>query len=311
MSICHPPPTLTEANLPDQHGKVFIVTGSSSGFGKELAKILYQRHAKVYIAVRSESKARVAIEELRSLLPHSQGELLYLHLDLADLVSVKASALDFISRENRLDVLWNNAGVMLPPEGSKTVQGFELQLGVNALATLLFTLWLRPLLVATAAKSPANSVRVVWVSSMAAKRAPKPPIDFSNMRHERFDEGQQTKYSRSKAGMVLLAAEFGNRVASDGVVSISLEPGIAKTELQRNMPAAQRLLVSVGGYEPIKGAYTELFAGLSPEITLQNQGLWVVPIGRLQPYRKDLLDESLRIKYYEWAELQIRPYMDI
>ncbi|KAF3022499.1 hypothetical protein E8E14_011226 [Neopestalotiopsis sp. 37M] len=277
----------------------------------DLTNFIGKRNAKVYIAVRSESKARAAMDELMTLYPESKGELVYLQLDLADLASIKASALEFISRETRLDVLWNNAGVMLPPEGSKTVQGFELQLGVNVLGTLLFTLWLRPILAATAAKSPANSVRVVWVSSIAAKHVPKPPIDLSNLLHEKFDESQRTKYGRCKAGMILVAAEFGNRVANEDIVSISLEPGIAKTELQRNMPAAERLLVSVAGYEPIKGAYTELFAGLSPEINLQNQGQWVVPMGRVQPYRKDLLDETLRVKYYEWAESQIQSYMDV
>lgn len=224
--------TLSEGSKRLIQVKVFIVTGSSSGFGKELAKILYQRNAKVYIAVRSESKARAAMDELKTLYPDSKGQLVYLHLDLADLASIKASALDFISREMRLDVLWNNAGVMLPPEGSKTVQGFELQLGVNVLGTLLFTLWLRPILAATAAKSPANSVRVVWVSSIAAKHAPKPPIDLSNLLHEKFDESQRTKYGRCKAGMILVAAEFGNRVASDGIVSIvrSLYPFVQLSE---------------------------------------------------------------------------------
>ncbi|KAH6638569.1 short-chain dehydrogenase [Truncatella angustata] len=308
MSLYYPRPTLTEQNFPDQLGKVFVVTGSSSGFGMELAKLLYQRHAKVYIAVRSEAKALAAIEEIRNAFPQSKGKLVYLHLDLADLVSVKLSAQELLINESRLDVLWNNAGVMVPPEGSKTTQGYELQLGVNVIAACMFALCLRPLLAATAAKAPKNSVRVVWVSSIAAKTAPKPAVDLMNMWNEVYDEKQWIKYCRSKAGTILIAAEFGKRVASEGIISISLEPGIARTELQRSAPAYQRLLVSIAGYDPKKGAYTELFAGLSSKITVDNQGLWVVPIGRLQTYRKDFLDEELRRKYYEWIDTQISPF---
>ncbi|RYO84062.1 hypothetical protein DL764_009381 [Monosporascus ibericus] len=268
MSICHPAPTLTEKNLPSQ---VFIVTGSSSGFGKELAKILYQRDAKVYVATRSETKALAAIDEIRTLSPNSKGELVYLHLDLNDLAAVKRSAQEFMSKESRLDVLWNNAGVMLPAEGSTTAQGYELQLGVNTIASFAFSLHLRPIMAATAKTAPKNSVRVAWVASIAAKEAPKPPIDFSNLNYERKDESQWMKYRRSKAGMVMLAAEYARRTAGEG---ISLEPGVAKTDLQRNMPVSQRLLVSTFGFEPKKGAYTQLFAGLSPEVTANSYGLW-------------------------------------
>jgi NAD(P)-dependent dehydrogenase (short-subunit alcohol dehydrogenase family) len=120
-----PHPTLTEQNLPSQKSKVFIVTGGTSGVGYHLATILYQSGGKVYIAGRTEAKAKQAIEEIKSLSPDdsSAGELENLTLELDDLSSIKASAEAFKAKESKLDVLWNNAGVSLPPVGSVSKQG--------------------------------------------------------------------------------------------------------------------------------------------------------------------------------------------
>lgn len=98
---------------------MFIVTGATSGLGKNLASILYQRNGSVYIAARSAEKAKTTIQELKGLHPNSTGQLNYIHLDLSDLSTIKSSADDFLRRESRLDVLWNNAGVMIPSTGLK------------------------------------------------------------------------------------------------------------------------------------------------------------------------------------------------
>ncbi|KAI3532912.1 short-chain dehydrogenase [Colletotrichum filicis] len=302
-----PKASFTEANLPDQSDKVFIVTGSSGGLGKELTKILYQKNAKIYMACRSEAKTAAVIKELKELYPNSHGHAEYLHLDLNDLTTIKQSAQEFLSKETRLDVLWNNAGVMTPPPGSKTAQGYELQLGTNNLAPFLFTHFLRPVLSGTAKVAPRDSVRVVWVSSSTAAMAPKPPIDFSNMDYAK-DEGQVQKYARSKAGNVLHGTEFARRVSGEGIISVSLDPGIFMTDLQRTMPLWQRIIVKFLAHKPINGAYTELFAGLSPTITEKNNGGWVVPFGQLAVGRQDLRDKELGKKYWEWTEKQLKPY---
>lgn len=181
--------------------------------------MLYQQNAKVYVAARSEAKAQAAMNEIRLEHADSLGQLEYLYLDLANLVAVKSSAQQFLDRESRLDVLWNNAGVMVPPEGSKTAQGYELQLGVNNIASFLFTLLLQPIMAATAKSAPQNSVRVVWVSSHAASLAPRPAIDFENMDYRKA-ENKWVVYMRSKAGCVLHAAELARRSASNGVLSL-------------------------------------------------------------------------------------------
>lgn len=227
---------LTEENLPDQSGKVcshcpipnmsrhanttkvFIVTGGNSGVGKELAKILYQHNAHVWIATRSQGRTEEAIAEIQGLYPNSTGQLFFLKLELDDLSTIKASAQQFLSQEPRLDVIWNNAGVMIPPQGSKTVQGYELQQGTNALGHFLFVRFLTPLLIETARSAPRNSVRIVWVSSMSADFAPHPAIDFSNMDYH-VDEDAMTKYHRSKAGNLLHAVEFSRRYPDSGIIS--------------------------------------------------------------------------------------------
>ncbi|KAL2833906.1 hypothetical protein BDW59DRAFT_168928 [Aspergillus cavernicola] len=134
-------PVLTEQTLPNQWGKVFTFTGVLGGIGKDLTSILYKHDAK-------------------QAHPLSSGELVFLSLKLDDLVTIKASARTLLSRESRLDVLWNNAGVMVPPQGSKS----------------------------TAKIAPRTSVRVVWASSSAIDHAPKPAINFSNMHYHR-EEG--------------------------------------------------------------------------------------------------------------------------
>lgn len=230
--------TLTEENLPDQTGKVwpsssssllsksqcspyqvFIVTGGSSGVGKELVRILFQHNAKVWIATRSQGRTEEAIAEIQAAHPRSKGQMVFLKLELDNLATIKEAAYRFIAEETRLDVLWNNAGVMLPPEGSKTVQGYELQLGTNVLGHFLFVHFLTPLILQTAATAPRNSVRVVWVSSMSADMAPTPPIDFSNMDYHK-QEDSMTKYHRSKAGNLLHAAEYARRHKDTGIVSV-------------------------------------------------------------------------------------------
>ena len=142
-----PKPTLTEENLPDQSGKVrisllykwntlklmiipqvHIVTGGYAGVGLELTKILYQKNATIYAAGRSEGKAKKAIEAMKIEFANSTGKIEFLQLDLDDLSTIKRSAEEFLSKESRLDVLVNNAGVMVPPAGSKTKQVSILRL---------------------------------------------------------------------------------------------------------------------------------------------------------------------------------------
>lgn len=134
-------PALTEKNLPDLKGKVscdpvlaakrsqaqalaqvFIVTGGNSGCGFELVKLLYQKNGTVYVAGRSAERCTTAIGKIMAEFHESGGRLEFLKVDLGDLTTIKKAADEFLGKEHRLDVLWNNAGVMEPPKGSVTAQ---------------------------------------------------------------------------------------------------------------------------------------------------------------------------------------------
>lgn len=215
-----PTPKFTETTLSDLKGKVYIVTGASAGVGKELARLLYSKNATVYLAARSEPNTTKAISWIKETHPGSTGTLKYMHVDLSDLASIKPAVTSFLAAEQRLDVLFNNAGVMVPPQGSTTAQGYELQLGTNCVGPFLLTKLLLPLLTATAAKEATGAVRVIWVSSSAATLlAPKGGLDLNNLGYEK-DQSKGVKYAQSKAGNVLHALEMARRVEGTGVRSI-------------------------------------------------------------------------------------------
>jgi retinol dehydrogenase-12 len=228
------------------------------------------------VAARSEEKALKAIDAIKQNTPKSAGELVFLHLDLSDLSTIKKSAQDFLSKERKLDVLFNNAGVMATPQGSKTAQGYELQLGTNNIGTFMFTKLLTPTLVATAKTEPSGTVRVVWVSSSAAEGLSPSPggIIMDNLDYHQ-DKAPMYKYGVSKAGNYLHATEFAKRYRADGVVSIPLNPGNLNSDLYRQFgPVLSFILRTFLLNPPIFGAYTELFAGLSPQITIKQTGSW-------------------------------------
>lgn len=119
-----PAPTFTDKDLPLLVDKVFLVTGAASGVGFELAKILYAAGGTVYIAARSVSRCQGAIEKIkaRTRLSKTEGRLKSMVVDLADLAAVKSAVEEFLRQETRLDLLVNNAAVMIPPTGSKSKQ---------------------------------------------------------------------------------------------------------------------------------------------------------------------------------------------
>ncbi|KAK8068470.1 short-chain dehydrogenase [Apiospora saccharicola] len=339
-----PKPQFTEKNLPDLHGKasprafrVYFITGANTGVGKELARMLYAKNATVYLAARSEEKARRAIEEIRQNAPlSSTGKLVFVQLDLADLTTIKGTVKTFLDQESQLHVLFNNAGVMKPAPGTTTVQGYEPQLGVNNVGTFLLTKLLTPTLAATARREAATTnpgqVRVVWVSSSAAEAPPSPTggVPLDNLDYHK-PMGWFPQYCISKAGNYLHASEYARRHgpnsnsnsspgSGDGILSVSLNPGNLDSELWRNQTfLVRKFLQLVLLHPPVMGAYTELYAGLSPELNLEeHSGGWVVPWGRPMRIRSDL-QEATRTKaeggsgigkgFWEWSERQVERYL--
>lgn len=272
-----PKPTFTEKNVPDLTGKVYIVTGANTGTGKELTRLLYSRNATVYMLARSEEKTNAAIADIHKAHATSTGALVFLRLDLADLTTIKATAEQFLAREPQLHVLFNNAGVMSSArELATTKQGHELHVGVNVLGTFLLTQLLTPRLVATAAAMAApGTVRVVWVASSAAEIFAEKNV---GVRPETLSPGNlkaksgNERYWLSKVGNWAHGAEYARR--HPGVVSVPLNPGNLQSDLYRDQGIAFKVATKLVMYSPVNGAYTELFAGLSPEITVEKSGCW-------------------------------------
>ncbi|UPK92890.1 hypothetical protein LCI18_003825 [Fusarium solani-melongenae] len=314
-----PKPIFTEKDVPDLKEKVYIVTGSNTGVGKELACMLYSKNAKVYIAARSEEKAKTAIADIKKASPDSSGSMDFLRLDLADLTTIKASADNFLSKEKKLHVLFNNAGIQSSDPGV-TAQGYEAHLGVNSLGTFMFTKLLTPKLVETAKSEPAATVRVIWVSSSGAEILGEKSvgIDLDNLDYH-IDKSEMYKYAISKVGNYLHGVEYAKKHRSDGVVSIPLNPGNLQSDLYRDRTSFLfRFMIRYMMYPPIMGAYTELYAGLSPDITLDKTGSWVIPFGRIHPIRKDLTEATRTeseggngtgLKFWQWSETEVNRYL--
>ncbi|MEJ2447628.1 MAG: oxidoreductase [Anaerolineales bacterium] len=211
----------TVEDIPDLSGKVVIVTGANSGIGLEASRELARKGAEVVMACRNQGKAEAAIQQIQEDLP--QAKLEYIHLDLADLASVKKFAADFKSRYDRLDVLLNNAGIMMVPY-QKTADGFESQLGTNHLGHFALTGSLIDLIL----KTPGS--RVVNISSNAHYAG---EMDFDNLQYEDGGYNPSAAYSRSKLANLLFTYELQRRFESEGVAALALaaHPGIAATGL--------------------------------------------------------------------------------
>ncbi|OAQ64726.1 short-chain dehydrogenase [Pochonia chlamydosporia 170] len=320
QSFLIPKPVLTEENLPDQTGKVHLVTGGYTGLGKELTSILYRHNATIYVAGRSEDKAATAIADITAKNPESTGRLEFLHLDLSDLTTIKPAVDKFIANEKRLDVLVNNAGVMMCPKGSKGKQGHELQLVTNCLGPFLFTKGLVPILKETAITSPPGSVRVIWASSLVANLlSPTGGVKLGEDDAPQISSFQPTNYGQSKAANNFYAAEFSRRYGGDGILSVAFNPGNLATELQRHLDPVNLLTAKLINHPARFGAYTELYAGWSPDITVEDGGMFVIPWGRKgnDILRNDLRkaieesktdENSVPRRFWEWSDRETSQY---
>ena len=214
------------SDIPDQSGRVAVVTGANSGLGHATARELARHGARVVLACRSEARGRGALEQIAAEVPGARVELR--RLDLGDLDSVREFAATF--PYERVDLLVNNAGVMALPHGT-TADGFETQFGVNHLGHFALTGLLLPALLAT------PGARVVTVSSMLHQLA---DIDIDDLNSERRYR-RWVAYGRSKTANLLFTHELARRLAATGsdVVAAAAHPGYAATNLATRGPQAE------------------------------------------------------------------------
>jgi len=212
------------SQIPDQTGRVFVITGANTGLGKENARVLAAKNASVIIAARSKEKAQQAADDIREDIP--SADLSVRVLDLASLASVSAFAERLMEDYDRLDVLINNAGVMMCPY-SKTEDGFEIQFGTNHLGHFALSLRLLPLL----RKTPES--RIVILSSLA-HRGGKLDFDDLNWDSRKYKTG--TAYCDSKLANYFFGRELSKKLKNEGnhpLVTIA-HPGMTQTDLMRH-----------------------------------------------------------------------------
>ena len=199
-----------------------IVTGSTSGIGEETARVIAVKNGTVVMAVRNTEKGEKVADDI--LAEHPEADITVRELDLSSLDSVRSFADSFLADYDRLDVLINNAGVMMPPY-SKTEDGFEIQMGTNHLGHFALTGLLKPLLDRT------EGSRIVNVSSLAHRSG---NVDFNDLAWEERDYNTERAYGDSKLANLYFTYELTRRSNGDGPVTVAAHPGWTATELQRH-----------------------------------------------------------------------------
>jgi len=300
MRQSYPPPSkFSPDQIPDLTGQVMIVTGSNTGIGKETAKRLLEHSAKVYIAARSKEKAEAAIADLKA---QTGKEAIWLELDLSNFASIRKAAQEFLSKEPQLHVLFNNAGVMACPKDLLTAEGYDMQFGTNVLGHWLFTKLLLPALIAGKETSPDRHTRIIHTSSSGAYLY---SLNFDSVVPGPARDKMHTwqLYFQSKFGNVVVSRQLAKRYADQGIISISLDPGNIKTDLQRYQTGIARTIL-VGMGRPVElGALTQLYAGTMPEAVNYN-GKFLIPYAREGTPRKEALDDKLGERLWNWLEDQ-------
>ncbi len=251
------------ANMPDQSGKSIVVTGGNSGLGYESVKAFASKGAEVVLASRSSEKGEAAKNEILKETP--KGKITVMELDLGDLESVKRFASEFKKSHEKLDVLLNNAGIMMTPYFT-TKDGFEGQFGTNHLGHFALSALLMELVL----KTP--GARIVNVSSGAHKSG---KMDFSNLQ---FDNGKDyapmKAYGRSKLSNLLFTYELQRKLEAAGkeTIAVAAHPGVAMTNLARHLEGKFLFklltpLFKMMAQDPAMGALPQIRASVDPEVT--------------------------------------------
>lgn len=254
----------------DLEGKRIIITGANSGIGLEAAKALSKKGAEVILAVRNKQKGQSSVESIQKEIP--QASLKVMKLDLADLASVREFAKEFSNQFHSLDVLINNAGVMVPPY-QQTKDGFELQFGTNYLGHFALTGLLLPLL-----KNTANS-RIVSLSSIAHRGG---SIFFDNLDGTKGYKAMMF-YRQSKLATLLFAKELDQRLKQHGIpiISLACHPGISTTNLfkigKKDVPAYLKSLMNLFLQPANMGALPTIYAATETSLT---GGEYIGPDGK-------------------------------
>jgi len=295
--------------------KTVIITGCNTGIGKITAGELYKLGARVLMACRDVKKAQEAAEDIKTVAQNQDskdvGELVVQKLDLASLASVRECAKKILETESHIDILINNAGLMMCPY-TLTEDGFELQFGTNHLGHFLFTCLLLPRIISSAPS------RIITLSSVAHARG---KIDFDDLDWKKRPYSAIQAYGQSKLANVLFSKELARRLGDKKVSTYAVHPGIIRTELGRHMDSVyfrgSRKLAATLGYffykTPDQGAQTTLHCALEPSLSSQT-GLYYSDCAMKEPsalakdeeLAKRLWEESAKLTGMDWDPFTVQ-----
>ncbi|KAG2009781.1 hypothetical protein CC2G_012670 [Coprinopsis cinerea AmutBmut pab1-1] len=279
-------PRWTPAEIPCLKDKVIIVTGGNSGIGYDTVKALLEHEATVYIVSRNESKALPVIDELEK---ETGKRALYIQAELSDLSSVKRAAEQFLSKEDRLDILYNNAGIVYP--FATTPEGNDLIFETNVTGT----------------------VRIINVSSSAHRLVPA----TNPLKLDAIQEGplrdqvlRMYGYGFSKFCSNLYTNELARRYKDTNIVVMSVHPGCFHTSMTDHMPQtlANRMINKIIFiYSPDYKAYTQLWAGTAPEAG-KLHGKYITPWNSVGNPRAETQDEGLMTELWTYLEGRVKAH---
>lgn len=244
-----------EVDVPDQAGRVVVITGANTGLGFDTARVLADRGAHVAMAVRDTTKGDTAAAKITAAVPRADVKVH--ELDLGSLDSVRAAADELRAAYPRIDLLINNAGVMYPSPRQTTTDDFELQFGTNHLGHFALTGLLLDHLLAV------EGSRVVAVSSVGHKI--RAAIHFDDLQWEkRYDRAEA--YGQSKLANLLFTYELQRRLAAkeEPTIAVAAHPGLSATDLTRHLPGFMRPLYPLFSQSPAMGALATLRAATDP-----------------------------------------------
>ncbi|RMZ74358.1 Short-chain dehydrogenase reductase SDR [Pyrenophora seminiperda CCB06] len=295
-------------------GKVILVTGGNVGLGKQtIAYLSAHNPTRIYLAARTESKARDAIASIKSSVPNA-CEITYLPIDLSSFSSIAEAAATFKAQESRLDILINNAGI-IATSYSTTKEGYEIQFGTNHMGHALLTKLLLPTLLETA-KQPGSDVRIVNLSSLGHYYPVSKGIEFDQaaLAHESYSRC----YGSSKLANLLFARSLAEQYPQ--ITSVSLHPGIIITDLFKHVQSNVFMklgfwiygligLFLPGHYKSPErgGALNTTWCATTAKAELEN-GAYYMPVGKKSGGSRWARDEGLKKKLWEWTEEELLKY---
>jgi NAD(P)-dependent dehydrogenase (short-subunit alcohol dehydrogenase family) len=298
------PPQTTYAfdpskDIPSLAGKVILITGANTGLGKATAiELVKHSPAHIYLTSRNADKGKTALEEVKSVA--SDGtKVSLLNLDLSSFESIKAAAAEFLQREERLDVLLLNAGIMGAP-AALTKDGYEMHIGTNHLGHALLLKLLKPVL----EKTP--DTRVIHLSSAGFRHVGPEGIEFDTLKSATSNTALPKRYGQSKLACLLYAREAAKRYS---FTNIAINPGEVQTELftreagDELMKYLQTEVVPKAAIPIDEGVKNHLWAATCPDI---ENGEFYEPVGKTGGLEGHGLDDEMAKKLWDWTEEQLK-----